>query len=123
MDVEFEREDWLLVALAAAVVIPAGYSFVSGDGFEPETDIEKYCVDLAENVESNHTQIDSCSCVPPSQVDDSRFDAPEKVVNATELFLLDCATEDGQDLVFPIRRLKPGYGNESLQTNETEILG
>lgn len=121
---DIAREDWLLIFIVAAVVLPLGYSAVTSSGFEPETEIEQYCVDVAADVEQNATfanRIDSCECVPPDQVDEDRFDAPEKVKNATELFLVSCTLNDGSKQVFPVRRITDDYEGDLNQSNATVL--
>lgn len=104
-----ERDDIVLgaILLVGAVAIGAT-AFDATQGFQPETEIERYCVDLAASVEANMTAsvgVDSCRCIPPDQVDESQFDAPEKVRNNTELFLIECSYENGESEIFPVRRL------------------
>ncbi|MDY6774164.1 MAG: hypothetical protein SVS85_03090 [Candidatus Nanohaloarchaea archaeon] len=122
---EFEREDWLLVVLVAAAVLPFGYSLMnSGGGFTPDTGIERYCVGLAADIEANVSfadRIKDCRCVPPEDVNESRFSAPEKVVNATRLFLISCKMETGGKQIFPIRRIREDYAGEMNRSN-TSLL-
>jgi len=50
MDMEIAREDWLLIFIGLAIVLPMAYSFMSPSSFTPETEIEQYCVDVAADV-------------------------------------------------------------------------
>lgn len=121
---EIEREDWLLVFIVGAVVLPIGYSAVTSGGFTPETPAEKYCVQLASDVEENASfaaSVKDCRCIPPDRVDESRFSAPQKVVNATELFLVSCKFKGGGKQVFPVRRIRDDYAGNLNRTN-TSVL-
>lgn len=122
---EFAREDWLLVLMAAAVILPLGYTtFLADDSFTPETELERYCVSLAADVEANATfahRLDDCSCIPPKRVDESQFSAPEKVENSTRLFLVRCKFDDGQTSLFPVRRVRDDYTGD-LNRNNTSVL-
>lgn len=123
---ELGREDWILVVLAITAAIPIASSVLGSDDFTPETEVEKYCVDLASDIETNTTfagQIKECSCVPPDEVEESKFQAPDKVRNATELFLISCEMEQGEDQIFPIRRMKEDYTGDLNRSNVSTLRG
>lgn len=119
------REDWLLVFIVAAAVLPLGYSMLSGDqAIAPDSELEQYCVDVADSVEANATfadRVKDCRCIPPEQVKGDRFQTPEKVENATQLFLVSCTLDTGQTQVFPIRRIRDGYTGDLNQTNASVL--
>lgn len=104
-----ERDDIVLgVILLIGAVAIGSTALEATQGFQPETEIERYCVDLATNIEANASTtvpIDSCRCIPPDSVNESRYDAPDKVENNTRLFLVECNYENGQTEIFPVRRL------------------
>lgn len=122
---DIAREDWLLVFIVAAAVLPFGYSLMSQDsGVSPDTALEQYCVDLAADVEANASfagRIDSCRCVPPDQVPEQRFQAPDKVENATQLFMVSCTLDSGQKQMFPVRRIREGYTGDLNRTNASVL--
>lgn len=121
---EIAREDWLLIFIVGAVVLPLGYSAVTSDGFTPETELEQYCVDIAAEVEANATfahRLTDCRCVPPDRVDERQFTAPRKVENATNLFLVSCEFESGDKQIFPVRRIRDDYVGDLNRTN-TSVL-
>ncbi len=123
---DISREDWLLIFIVAAGVLPLGYGLMNSGGFTPQTPIEKECVSHAAAVEANATfadRIDGCKCIPPDKVDENRFRTPERVKNASTLFLIQCKLDDGQGLTFPVWRVKDGYADTLNQTNGTTVLG
>ncbi|MDY6776605.1 MAG: hypothetical protein SVQ76_00705 [Candidatus Nanohaloarchaea archaeon] len=114
---EFGREDWILVLLVISIAAAIGYSgVIGGNEFSPETEVERYCVNVADTLESNSSlsgRISGCRCIPPSRVNESRFTAPSKVENATKLFVVECTYDDGSKDIFPIRRTVDMPGNKT----------
>lgn len=122
--VEIAREDWILVFIGVVVAASLAYGFLSSsDGFTPETELERYCVNVSASVEANSSisdAVSSCTCIPPGQFDEDRFQTDENVENATELFLVQCDLEQGDTYTIPVRRIKDGYGDN---INETNVSG
>ncbi len=122
---DIAREDWLLVFLVAAVVLPLGHSLVTGDSeVTPETDLEQECVSYADAVEANATVagISECNCIPPDRVDEATLDTPEKVKNASTAFMITCTLDSGQEIgPFAIWRVDDDYGGDLNQTNATVL--
>lgn len=120
-------EDWLLIALAALVVVPFGYTFASSQGLIGDTlpadvdpEVVEYCEDVAEGVEEDAEfgEETQCDCIPPGQFDEERYQTAEDEVRAvTELFLVECSFPHGQDMTFPI-----GYIPEDVEANMTEDM-
>ncbi|MDY6769152.1 MAG: hypothetical protein SVW02_03545 [Candidatus Nanohaloarchaea archaeon] len=123
---DIAREDWLLVFIIAAAVLPFAWGMLSSDApVTPETPVERYCVNLAADVEANASfagRIDSCRCVPPDEVPEQQFQAPDTVENATSLFLVSCTLDNGEKQVFPVRRIREGYTGDLNRTNAS-VLG
>lgn len=112
-----ERGDLLVLGILFALAIPAGLQMA--DRFapdEPDSEIERYCQEVAAATEGNLTDqgVESCRCIPPSQVDPGVVDAPEKVENATHLFMVQCDFSDGRTLNFPVRRIREDYNGTDL---------
>ncbi|MFB6294393.1 MAG: hypothetical protein ABEI97_01405 [Candidatus Nanohaloarchaea archaeon] len=122
---EVGREDWILVFLVAAAVLPLAYSTMSGGSdFTPETELEKECVSYADAVEANASVagITECNCIPPDQVDEDRLNTPQKVKNASTAFMITCTLDNGQQLgPFAIWRVRDGYAGDLNQTNATVL--
>lgn len=126
---DIEREDWLLIILVLGVAVPVGL-WATPDGTDiPDTEIGRYCQDLAANIEANVSfsrQVDGCRCIPPSRVNESRFPAPDRVENATTLFLVECTLDDGSTQVFPVRRITENISTGNLSgtnvTGNTTVL-
>lgn len=117
------RSDVLVILVLAVVTVYMGASMLD-TGWEPETELERYCVDLAANVEANlsaGTPIESCTCIPPGRFNESRYEVSENVTNVTDLFLVQCRFTDGRNWIFPVRKIRPNVslGNETGPLNGT----
>ncbi len=132
MDInDIDRGDVLVLGILLLGSLAVGNAMLN-QGWEPETDVERYCVDTAASLESNLSigvPVDSCTCIPPDRVNETRYPAPDRVENATDLFLVQCTFTDGSERIFPIRRISPdadlnatnGTGNVVNGTNATVI--
>lgn len=122
---DIAREDWLLVFIVAAAVLPLGYSAMTSSSFTPQTEIEKACVADAEAVEANASfasQIRECRCIPPSRVDEDRFSTPREVKDAAILYLISCTLNSGEEMdPFPVWRIPGNYTGDLNQTNASVL--
>lgn len=125
MEVDISRGDVLVFIVLLAGSVAIGNAMLN-QGWEPTTDVERYCVDLAATIESNisiGTPVEGCDCIPPTRVNESRFQAPDKVENATTLFLIRCRFTDGSEKVFPIRRILPNSSLNATNGTGTVVNG
>ncbi|MDY6769595.1 MAG: hypothetical protein SVU88_01345 [Candidatus Nanohaloarchaea archaeon] len=125
---DIAREDWLLVFIVAAGVLPFAYSAMTGSNggdFTPETELERECVSYADAVEANASasaSIKDCRCTPPDQVNEERLATPEKVKEASTAFLITCTLEGGRTIgPFAIWRIRDGYAGDLNRTNASVL--
>lgn len=117
------REDWLIVFLLLAFLLPFGYVYADSQGWlgasesvaDPE--LVAYCEDVADAVQGNASiQGTTCDCVLPGEFDESQFSSDvEEVDEATDLFLIDCELPNDQNIIYPIRVVR----DESVDLNDT----
>lgn len=112
----------MIILLVSAFVLPFGYAYAESAGWVPglgdsgldmSDPVVQKCVEVADAVETGSDVGKTgatCECVPPGEFDAERYSSnSEKVDEATTLFLISCTLPNDQQMVFPIRHVKPEF--------------
>lgn len=111
---DIETEDWLLIALVAAILLPLGYQYATQDT-ATQTSNHPACDDLVSAVEGNLSQKfgnTSCECLASTNPND-----PTLGDKANNTVTLQCTYPNGQSQQFEL-----WVPNNQSAINETGVV-